>query len=152
MSARLAIDNLRFARDNETLSGTLAMADLDRLSEVRGESSEPVRYELSGQVIAGRPTLCIKLDAVVGLVCQRCLESFDQLVSVENCLPVARNEAEMKRWETEEPMLDVLLADAQFDVRALVEDEILLGLPLAPRHPDGECGVLADRVGSDELV
>jgi uncharacterized protein len=34
---------------------------------------------------------------------------------------------------------DPLEAAPELDVRALIEDEILLSLPLAPRHPEGEC-------------
>jgi uncharacterized protein len=35
--------------------------------------------------------------------------------------------------------VDALIADTRFDVASLVEDEILLSLPVVPRHPDGEC-------------
>lgn len=140
MSARLEIDSLRFARGNEVLSGSFPMAELVRLSDLCGEQDTPVQFQLNGRLISGRPSVCLSVTATVGLVCQRCLGRFDQSVSIESCLPVARNEAEMQRWESDDPMLDVLVADAQLDVRSLVEDEILLGLPLAPRHPDGVCG------------
>jgi uncharacterized protein len=152
MSARLTIDSLRFARGSESLAGAFEMAELDRLADLRGSLhgsvDQSVRFTLIGQVIAGRPTLCVEVEAVLLLECQRCLGRFEQAVHVESRLPVARNDAEMKRWETEDPMLDVLLAEASLDVRALVEDEILLGLPLAPRHPEGMCGSAA--VQADE--
>jgi hypothetical protein len=51
------------------------------------------------------------------------------------CLPVARNEAELARWESLDPMLDALVADPELDVAVLVEDEILLAIPLVPMHP-----------------
>jgi uncharacterized protein len=34
---------------------------------------------------------------------------------------------------------DTLDASPELDVNALVEDEVLLSLPLAPRHPEGAC-------------
>jgi uncharacterized metal-binding protein YceD (DUF177 family) len=36
-------------------------------------------------------------------------------------------------------MLDALVADPGLDVAVLVEDEILLAIPLVPMHPEGEC-------------
>jgi uncharacterized protein len=34
---------------------------------------------------------------------------------------------------------DVMEAIPELDVAGLVEDEVLLSLPLAPRHPEGAC-------------
>jgi uncharacterized protein len=42
---------------------------------------------------------------------------------------------------------DMIEASAALDVAALVEDEVLLSLPLAPRHPEGMC---ESRVGQEE--
>ena len=54
-------------------------------------------------------------------------------------LPIARDESELALWEAEDPLVDALIADTRFDVASLVEDEILLSLPVVPRHADGEC-------------
>jgi uncharacterized protein len=35
--------------------------------------------------------------------------------------------------------VDAIEAEPRLDVLALIEEELLLGLPFAPRHPDGEC-------------
>ena len=37
--------------------------------------------------------------------------------------------------------VDAIVADPKMDVLALVEDEVLLALPLAPMHPPSECEV-----------
>ena len=39
---------------------------------------------------------------------------------------------------------DWIVAGAAMDVATLIEDEILLELPFAPRHPVGTCGVRDD--------
>jgi uncharacterized protein len=39
----------------------------------------------------------------------------------------------------EEEFVDTIPAMDRVDLRELVEEEILLALPMAPRHPAGEC-------------
>jgi uncharacterized protein len=52
-------------------------------------------------------------------------------------LLLARDDAELKRLDAEES--EVLPAAVPLDAMTLVEDEILLWLPFAPRHPEGQC-------------
>ncbi len=142
MSAAVEIDPLRFARAGERLDGECAVAALERLSDLLASDRGGVRYRLSGAVESGRPTLVVRVEAELDMVCQRCLGACALRVESESRLPLARDEDEMRRWEREDPMLDVVLAEPVLDVLVLVEDELLLGLPLAPRHADGECGPL----------
>jgi uncharacterized protein len=53
------------------------------------------------------------------------------LVSGEGALPAPEDEGD----ET-----DYLVADPKLHVWQLVEDEVLLGLPLAPMHENTQCG------------
>ncbi len=64
---------------------------------------------------------------------------YAELLELDSVLPVARNEAELLRWEALDPLLDALVADPALDLAALVEDEILLGIPLVPMHAEGDC-------------
>jgi uncharacterized metal-binding protein YceD (DUF177 family) len=43
--------------------------------------------------------------------------------------------------KSEDPLVDAQVAESRLDVASLVEDEILLSLPLMPRHPEGECSL-----------
>lgn len=138
MSARQTIDNMQFAKSGGQLSGCFSQEDLPRLGGVLVTMGE-VQYTLSGSVDSGRPVLRISAHALVSLVCQRCLGEFQQMLDVDRVLPVAKNEAQLALWEKEDPLLDALLADPKMSVADLVEDEILLGLPVVPRHPDGGC-------------
>lgn len=143
MSAAIEIDALRFARLGERLEGELAVTRLTRLADLIASDRGQVRYRLRGGIESGRPTLVLRVEAELEMVCQRCLEVCAQHVQSESRMPLARNEAEMRRWECDEPLLDVLLADSALDVLALVEDEVLLSLPLVARHPEGQCAVAA---------
>jgi uncharacterized protein len=140
MSARPTLDSLRFARTAGRLAAEAPVATFDRLVGSLASDQGYVRYVLLGQTASGRPALRLEIDADVVLRCQYCLELFPHRLHINQVLPVARDEAELERWEQEDPLLDALLAEPALDVLALVEDEMLLGLPIAPRHPTGGCG------------
>ncbi len=139
MSAPAPLDLLRFTQSGETLEGQLRAEELPRLRDHLTSEDAAVQYRLSGVVESGRPVLSVALSGHVWLTCQRCLGSYRQPLDIRNALPVARDEAELARWEVEDPLVDALVADARLDVASLVEDEILLSLPAVPRHPEGAC-------------
>lgn len=72
------------------------------------------------------------------LTCQRCLGDMPYTVSVERTLYLARNEDELERLDAL-PDSDAIQAGETLGLVALVEDEVLLSLPLAPMHAPGEC-------------
>src|SRR5262249_59935520 len=69
--------------------------------------------------------------------CQRCLQTLDVPIAQETHLLLARDDDELKMLDAEES--EAVLASALIDARMLVEDEVLLSLPFAPHHADGEC-------------
>ena len=140
MSAPATLDSLRFAQSGGSLEGVFRADELPRLRGNLTSDDVAVQYRISGAVEAGRPVLRLDLEVRVWLVCQRCLELYPEHMELRSVLPIARDEAELARWESEDPLVDALVAEARMDVATLVEDEILLSLPVAPRHPEGECG------------
>jgi uncharacterized protein len=74
------------------------------------------------------------------LTCQRCMGELPHRVEVDRQLYLARDEAELERRE-EALGLDgeVILTGGKLNLVELVEDEVLLGLPLVPKHELGEC-------------
>ncbi len=146
MSARPMLDSMRFARAAESFSGEVKLAELGRLAGSLASDEGQVKFRLQGGIESGRPVLKLNVDTAVMLRCQYCHESYRQELQIEQVLPLARNEAELDRWERNDPLLDALVADPALDVLALVEDEILLSLPVAPRHPGDFCGKAGDQV------
>jgi uncharacterized protein len=139
MSARQTIDSMQFAKSGGRLSGELEGECLPRLSDILSRESPRVQYQLSGGMKSGRPVLRLEIRATVRLVCQRCLGTYQEELSLGREFPIASDEAEMSRWESEAPLLEALIADPRMLVSELVEDEILLSLPAVPRHPEGAC-------------
>ncbi|OYY93485.1 MAG: hypothetical protein B7Y41_12070 [Hydrogenophilales bacterium 28-61-23] len=139
MSARSPFDSLQFAKSGESLSGSLSIEELPRLGDSLRPDDAAVQYRLSGVLAAGRPALRLEVEAVVWLVCQRCMAMYPEALVLDRVLPIARNEAELDYWEKLDPLLDALVADPALDVAALVEDEVLLSLPVVALHAEGGC-------------
>lgn len=139
MSARRPFDSLQFAKSGESLRGSLRIEELPRLHDSLRPDDVAVQYQLEGVFESGRPAIRLQIQVTLWLTCQRCMMLYPEVMSLDNLLQVARNEAELERWEALDPLLDALVADPELDVAALVEDEILLSIPVVPMHAEGEC-------------
>ena len=139
MSALQTIDSLRFARSGEQMAGVFLRSDLPRVSDILAPNVSEVRFNLVGRVEAGRPVLQLSLQTEVVLTCQRCMAEYVESIEINNTYPLAKNDEQLALWESTDPMLEVLMSSPKFLIAEFVEDEILLGLPTVPRHPDGEC-------------
>jgi uncharacterized protein len=78
----------------------------------------------------------------VTLICQRCNKEFDYLVQTEFCFtPVQGNETTDLLPDAYEP---VQVDDqGEVDLFDLLEDELILSLPIVPLHSQQECSVKA---------
>ena len=139
----MRLDVARFAEAGATLSGQWQVIDLPRLASslVQPIDAEapPVRWSATGKRArltgAGEcPTLHLTVEAEVMLECQRCLEPLQEHLHVDRHFFYVEGEdaAAALDLDSEE---DVLALQRSIDLRQLVEDELLLALPLIPRHP-----------------
>jgi uncharacterized protein len=140
MPEQLLIDALALARRGEQASGQIRIADLLRLcTELRskeGEVSYSVRGALDGQ---RKPSIDCIIAAQLELTCQRCLGALTLALRLGPRFHLVAGEQELPRLEDEEEDVDYLVAGAHLDLRFLVEDELLLALPIAPMHEQREC-------------
>jgi uncharacterized protein len=129
------INNLDFANKLGLSSERLGVDVLPRIrdlvTDVAGADSY-VSYEIKG--LSGMyqlPAIRLAIHIHIKMLCQRCLEpvdvvqqlSFDYVISVDE--PASIHDADDVDW---------LEVDGEMDVRALVEDELLTSLPIAPTH------------------
>jgi uncharacterized protein len=133
-------DALDLAARGDALAGKVDAAKrvrvADRLAPTSGEAT--IEWRIVGAHDAlDRPMLVVTVEGDVPLLCQRCLQTFDEHVAQRSELLLARDDAELKRLDAEER--EVVLAATPLDSMTLVEDELLLSLPYAPRHPEGKC-------------
>lgn len=138
--ANVPVDAWELARMQRTVQGAAALAGFSRLLCGLPEQPESrmVEWALTGEHDGhGRRYLSLQADAVVVLECQRCLSMFDYPLHVSNRVQLVENEAELETGDMAEDdpdIPDLILGSNRFDVRAFVEDELILALPYVPKH------------------
>ncbi|HET9765140.1 MAG TPA: YceD family protein [Casimicrobiaceae bacterium] len=109
------------------------------MADLLSDGPASIEWRIEGAAdVSERPSLRIALKGAVPLVCQRCLADFESPIDQDTEVLLARDEAELAMLDADS-RLEVVLADGPVDPLALVEDELVLALPFAPRHPVGEC-------------
>ncbi|MDO9227052.1 MAG: YceD family protein [Pseudomonadota bacterium] len=144
-------DPIRFAKEAASFSGEFSLAERERLrdelADDEGVVKGSVSYRVEGAMVGGRFALRVRFDANPTLICQRCLAPYVHPLHSEGVLFLARNEAELERWENIDPLLDAIVGQEPMDVLTLVEDEFLLSLPVVPRHEEDHCPRRDDVLG-----
>lgn len=131
-------DAFRLAASRGVFSGRVDPSALPRLDDRVAGPGGYVDWTIHGCTDAdGRPAISVALDGEVPLTCQRCLGTVNERVEQSTLLLLARDEADLVRLD-EASGREVVLAGEPLDPAALVEDELLLTLPFAPRH-EGDC-------------
>jgi len=139
MLKQLVINALKFSHAADSLSGSILPENFARLRDFLADNTGSIDYELSGDVDKhGRLVLRVVIRGMINLYCQRCLDKMPHPLNLESELILARNNDELAHYD-EDGFVDAILASEELDAFALIEDEIILGLPLSPRHPDMAC-------------
>lgn len=129
------------AQAGQPLTGQTPLSDLSRLAaDVPAEAPAvpPVQWQALAQLRArpgGSDQLWLHLQAraQVPLVCQRCLAPEVETLEVDRWFRFVESEA-VAEAEDDEAEEDLLAMVPQFDLPALLEDELLMALPLVPMH------------------
>ena len=137
MMQAVEVDPRRFCKGKQTWETRLAVAEFPRLAHefTQGE----LFCRVAGETDAtGGLSLRLEIRGAVVLTCQRCLGDLPHEVEIAHLLHLARDAAELERLDAA-PGAEAILAPSTLDLVALVEDEVLLSLPLAAMHAEGEC-------------
>lgn len=162
----LLIDNVAFAKKSERLAGELTLQSFDRLTELLqsiasaqttnsnaadqiSRSQPAVRYVLQGETDAvGQHYLHLAINTDLSTICQRCMGAMPLKLNLNfNYLigDVNVNDVEASAIEGSDD-LDLQQASLDMDVIALIEDEIIMAMPIAPIHDD-DCGAIISQSG-----
>jgi uncharacterized protein len=96
-----------------------------------------------------QPWMHLEVEAQLRLVCQRCLAPAVLPVLAERWFRFVADEATAEA-EDDESEEDVLALEPKFNLIQLVEDELLMAIPLVPMH--GVCpDVVPTSAGEDEF-
>ena len=130
------IDIHTLAAAPQTWEGDLAPGDLPRLAESLANGEGKLRYRVSAGLDRQRRKVvsCI-IEGFVFLTCQASLDTFRHPVSIDDRLVLVEDESGLPPMEEEGDSEDYLVADEPLDVLELVEDAVILALPMIPRKP-----------------
>ncbi len=135
MSHQPVIDGLEFARTGSKLHGAWPVAGFSRLRDALRTDEGTLQYDLRGVAQErGYPALHLKVSGALQLVCQRCLGALEFPLHIDVSLGLAETQAEIDAEPLAAEGPERIVAGAEMPVRDLVEDEVLLAIPLAPRH------------------
>ncbi len=133
------IDSLDFAYKGKELRGEVAAAEMPRLQDMLAAPAGKISYVLRGLPGRdGRPMLEVALEGSCQLRCQRCLQEFTYPIKLVTRLNLVPGD-ELDELSVDEDEIDSIPADQNLDVLALLEEELLLNLPFASKHPEGAC-------------
>ncbi len=131
------IDPIRLADDGSVLEGEIALEEMSRLRELCRNSEGRVQVSLRfEQAAQGTRIMRGVITARLELTCQRCLKAVTQEIEIAPSLILLRAGESQATLPEEADFLEIA---APVLLSALVEDELVLALPIAPRHPEGEC-------------
>ena len=129
-----------FALEHAPLDGQAPLAQFPRLVDeaVQALADAAVHFQALGSMRADPtgsavPWLQLQGRVDIDLVCQRCLEPVTTRVQFDREFRFVESE-EAALAQDEEYEEDLLVNSAQFDLLELVEDELLMALPVSPKH------------------
>lgn len=130
------IEPRKFAHQGIDIAGELPADALTRLAEIA--ISQNIVADLQFSLGEQRERLLKgSIQADVQQQCQRCLKPVDSVLECEISLAVVRDEEEAKNLpESYDPWV---VSEEEADLYAIIEEEILLAVPLIANHSE-PCG------------
>ena len=129
-----------FAAAGLPLTGTTLLQNMERLAQ---ETHEPqpdlaVNWQANAELRTGSGDeadiwLHLQAGTTLPLTCQRCMGTVDTPLAVDQWYRFVATE-EIAMAEDDGSEEDLLVMAPQFDLLAVLEDELLMALPLVPMH------------------
>jgi uncharacterized protein len=152
------LDVAAFAKEGARLEGDWPVTEFPRLAESAAAEASPrpddrVRWQARGESrpVRGGPSqvwLHLAAQAPIAMQCQRCLQPVSVALAAQRSFQFVAGEDTAATLDADSED-DVLALTRALDLRELLEDELLLNLPLVPRHE--HCAPPAGAGDVDEL-
>lgn len=139
------VDVFELARTGAVAQGEVALASMERLRTSLREASGSIAYRFTGRIDSlGRPAAVLHLRGELPSTCDRCGQAVAVPLDHRAAFHFVRDIDELNNLPVtpdEDP--EPLVGSIQFNLPGLVEDEVILCVPLSPRHdkcPGQEAG------------
>lgn len=131
------INNVKFAKSNQAINAKIDLSKLERVREI-GDYSGDIEFALNGFIDKlNRPTLSLRVYGIIRTLCQNCLQPMDVAIDNVSEITIFFDEDQLDAslfGENDSGVADGVLAEEEFDVMQLVEDEIIMLIPYANKH------------------
>ena len=136
MSEDLLIHPERLTSKPHVWDGVFKPGELERLEDSLAGPEGELRYRITAGLDRQRRKVvsCI-IEGFAFLTCQTSLEPFRHDLSIAERLVLVDDDRHLPAVEEESDTEDFIVADGPLDIRDLVEDAVLLALPMMPRKP-----------------
>jgi uncharacterized protein len=135
------VDPFRLCDQARSFEGRVNLADLPRLAEALASTEGQASYRIAcDRDEQRRARIRGSVEAELTVICQRCMRPMRLPVHVEFQLALVSGESQVAQLPDD---YDPLLLEGEETLRLadVIEDELLLALPVAPLHPIDECSV-----------
>ena len=131
------INPVQLAEKQERLTGTIPLSALQRIREVLHDDKGSIKFELHfGKDEQGVIFIQGKFSVSLKIKCQRCLQPMELPLQGQICLGIINRNVARNLSDRYEPLT---LNDNEISLETLLEEEILLALPIAPVHERERC-------------
>jgi len=140
----ISIDPFKSAQRNLICDGYFELSEFDRLCAVTEKCSGQMNVKiLFGVDEQGLTKISGSGSTTVELTCQRCNELFEQQLSVDFSLSPVKKAEQADELPSYYDAIE-LDENGEVNLRELVESELLLAIPLIPKHELDDCQASAD--------
>lgn len=132
------VDTRRVFYQGLDVRGNLSLEKLERFQEYLSVPTGSVKVELFFRITeSGQRQITGNLAASVQVNCQRCLGSLGIEIADDIRLVLLKDEAKATDLE---PSFDPwIYEDFKLELAAVIEEQLILSLPIVSYHPKGEC-------------
>ena len=146
------LDATKLARKNSIIEGSLLFSSLDLLSEYQSCENAKLtgtfKFHLGKN---GRVFVDGTINVGLQLICQRCMQPMLHPISSEFTLVCIDNQDQEKQLAVE-GYESVLLNNGKLEVPNLIQEEVLLAIPIVAYHKTEDCTGHQSYSCADKLV
>ena len=144
-----SINPLRLADQSAKLVGEVSLSGMRRIAPLVNPKFNVAKIDLQFNLnMDGYRTVVGSIESTVQLQCQRCMQEFNQRLRTDISSAFLTNESAVEALP--EYLDPIVLEEDWIDLETLIEDELILAIPLVPKHDESECTIRSNEVAVEE--
>ena len=135
------IDNIDFSRKSREIRDIICLSEFKRLQDLCLNVEDSIAFVLRGfENKHKEPCLELTIEGKLDLICQRCTGKLEHTIFLKSDFLIKKEETQLTDFYIDDHAdYDLIEGSVKMDVLSLIEDEIILSLPGAPKHEDVNC-------------